>query len=174
MDGRVAFPGARHQAAFGAASVSRAARNARPHRWSARDLTVFIACFAPLSSAFDLITFAFLQHLHAPGIGTASHQMLFHTGWFAESLLTLILAVLVTRTGRVPLLQSRPAAAVGFACLGGGALVISLPFTPAGTWLGLAPVPFTTLAVVLLTVTAYLAALQAAKAAYQRATGRWL
>ena len=144
----------------------------RPHRWSTRDLTIFIACFAPLSSAFDLITFQLLQHLHAPG--TASHQMVFQAGWFTESLLSQVLAVLVIRTGRVPLLQSRPAAAVGFACLGGGALAIALPFTPAGTWLGLAPVPFTTLAVLLLTVAAYLTALQAAKVAYHLATGRWL
>ena len=89
----------------------------RPHRWSARDLTVFIACFAPLSSAFDLITFAFLQHLHTLGTSTASHQMLFHACWFTESLLTQILAVLVIRTGRVPLLHNRPAAALGLACL---------------------------------------------------------
>ena len=142
------------------------------HRWCTRDLTIFIACFAPLSSAFDLITFQLLQHLHAPG--ATSHQMMFQAGWFTESLLTQVLAVLVIRTGRVPLLQSLPAAAVGFACLGGGALAISLPFTPAGTWLGLAPVPFTTLAVLLLTVAAYLTALQAAKVAYHRATGRWL
>ena len=144
----------------------------RPHRWSGRDLTIFIACFAPLSSAFDLVTFALLQHL--PAAGAASHQMLFHAGWFTESLLTQTLAVLVIRTGRIPLLHSRPAAAVGLACLAGTALALSLPYTPAGTWLGLAPLPPTALAVVFLIVTAYLTALQAAKIAYQRATGRWL
>ena len=144
----------------------------RPHRWSARDLTCFIACFAPLSSAFDLITFQLLQHLHTAG--TISHQMMFHAGWFTESLLTQILAVLVIRTGRVPLLQSRPAAAVSLACLAGCGLAIALPYTPAGTWLGLAPVPPATLALLLLTTAAYLTALQAAKTAYHRATGRWL
>jgi Mg2+-importing ATPase len=82
----------------------------RPHRWSTRDLTIFITCFAPLSSAFDLITFQLLQHTHT---GITSHQMLFHAGWFTESLLTQILAVLIIRTERFPLLQSRPAAAVG-------------------------------------------------------------
>ena len=145
---------------------------ARPHRWSARDLTIFIACFAPLSSAFDLVTFALLQHL--PAASAASHQMLFHAGWFTESLLTQILAVLVIRTERFPLLQSRPAAAVGLACLAGGALALSLPYTPAGTWLGLAPLPPTTLTLLLLTVITYLTALQAAKIAYHRIIGRWL
>ena len=70
----------------------------RPHRWSGRDLTIFIACFAPLSTAFDLVTFALLQHL--PAASAASHQMLFHAGWFTESLLTQTLAILVIRTGR--------------------------------------------------------------------------
>ena len=144
----------------------------RPHRWSAHDLAIFIACFAPLSSAFDLVTFALLQHL--PAASAASHQMLFHTGWFTESLLTQILAVLVIRTERIPLLHSRPAAAVGLACLAGGALALCLPYTPAGTWLGLAPLPPTTLTLLLLTVATYLTALQAAKIAYHRTIGRWL
>jgi len=138
---------------------------------STRDLTIFIACFAPLSSAFDLITFQLLQHLHA---GTTSHQMMFHAGWFTESLLTQILAVLIIRTERFPLLQSRPAAAVGLACLAGCALAIALPYTPAGTWLGLAPLPPATLTLLLLTVATYLTALQAAKIAYHRTIGRWL
>ena len=120
----------------------------RPHRWSARDLTVFIACLAPLSSAFDLITFAFLQHL--PATGPASHQILFHTGWFTESLLTQLLAVLVIRTSGMPSPHSRPAPAVSLAALAGCAAALALPYTPAGTWLGLAPLPPAVLAAILL------------------------
>jgi hypothetical protein len=86
----------------------------------------------------------------------------------------VFLAVLIIRTGRVPLLQSRPAAAVGLACLAGCALAIALPYTPAGTWLGLAPLPPATLTLLLLTVATYLTALQAAKITYHRTIGRWL
>ena len=68
----------------------------------------------------------------------------------------------------------RLAAAVGLACLAGTALALSLPYTPAGAWLGLAPLPLTTLTLLLLTVAAYLTALQTAKIAYRRTTGRWL
>jgi Mg2+-importing ATPase len=144
----------------------------RPHRWSARDLAGFIACFAPLSSAFDLVTFWLLQHLHPAH--TSTHQMLFHTGWFIECLLTQILAVLVIRTGRVPLLHSRPAIAVALAALAGCTLAVLLPYSSAGSWLGLQPMPLPLLGVLVLTVVGYLASLQAAKLAYCRVTGRWL
>jgi Mg2+-importing ATPase len=144
----------------------------RPHRWSARDLTVFVACLAPISSAFDLVTFWLLQHLtHAD---SPNHQMLFHTGWFVESLLTQILAVVIIRTGRVPLPRSRPAVAVTLAAAAGCALAILLPHTSAGARLGLQPVPAELVGVLLLSVAGYLVALQTAKAGYQRATRRWL
>jgi P-type Mg2+ transporter len=144
----------------------------RPHRWSTRDLTTFIACFAPISSAFDLVTFWLLQHLSTASAG--SQQVLFHTGWFIEGLLTQILAVLVIRTGRIPVLHSRPAATVGIAAAGGCALALVLPTTSAGARLGLQPLPVDLLGALLLTVVAYLATAQTAKAAYRRVTGRWL
>jgi Mg2+-importing ATPase len=78
-----------------------------PRRWSSRDLLIFAACFAPLSSLFDIATFTLLGHLISTS--TPAGQAVFRTGWFTESLLTQILAVQVIRTGRVPLLHSRPA-----------------------------------------------------------------
>jgi P-type Mg2+ transporter len=144
----------------------------RPHRWSGHDLTAFIACFAPISSAFDLVTFWLLQHLDPTN--AADHQVLFHTGWFIESLLTQILAVLVIRTGRIPLPHSRPAAAVVLAALTACAAALLLPYTMAGIWLGLHPLPLLLLGVLAFTIVAYLAALQATKLVYRRVTGRWL
>jgi Mg2+-importing ATPase len=144
----------------------------RPHRWSGRDLTLFIACLAPISSAFDLLTFWLLRHLARPG--TAGHEALFHTGWFVEGLLTQILAVLVIRTGRVPLPRSRPATAVLLAALAGCDIALLLPHTAAGVWLGLQPLPITLIGALGLTTLGYLAALQATKIVYHRIAGRWL
>jgi Mg2+-importing ATPase len=141
----------------------------RPHRWSSRDLVGFIACFAPLSSAFDLATFWLLRHAWASGGPT-----LFHTGWFIEGLLSQVLAVLVIRTGRLPLVRSRPAAAVLLATVAAATLAIALPYTVWGAWLGLRPPAGVLLAQLLLIVAGYLAALHATKLAYRRLTGRWL
>ena len=77
-------------------------------------------------------------------------------------------------TGNPQIRRSALTCTVGLACLAGGALALSLPYTPAGTWLGLAPILLTTLTLLLLTVATYLTALQAAKIAYHRTTGRWL
>jgi Mg2+-importing ATPase len=142
---------------------------AGPHRWNSRDLVGFIACFAPLSSAFDLATFWLLRNAWASG-GPA----LFHTGWFIEGLLSQVLAVLVIRTGRLPLVGTRPAAPVLLATAAAGTLAIALPYTACGAWLGMLPPAGALLAQLLLIVAGYLAAVQAMKRVYQRLTGRWL
>jgi Mg2+-importing ATPase len=142
---------------------------ARPHRWNSRDLVGFIACFAPLSSAFDLATFWLLRHAWAGG-GPA----LFHTGWFIESLLSQVLAVLVIRTGRLPLVRSRPAVPVLLATVAAGTLAVALPYTAWGAWLGLLPPAGVLLTQLLLIVAGYLVAVHAMKRVYQRLTGRWL
>jgi Mg2+-importing ATPase len=142
-----------------------------PHRWSTRDLLRFSACFAPLSSAFDLATFGLLWHFWLRFGGS---QALFQTGWFVEGLLTQVLAVLVIRTGRVPLLRSRPAAAVALATAACAVLALRLPYTVWGAALGLQPVPGLLLGLLLLIVAVYLGALQTLKIAYKRLTGRWL
>ncbi len=142
---------------------------ARPHRWDTRDMVCFIACFAPLSSAFDLATFWLLRHAWASGGPT-----LFHAGWFIEGLLSQVLAVLVIRTGRLPLVGSRPAARVLLATLAAGALAVALPYTTWGASLGLPAPAGVLLAQLLLIVAGYLVALQITKTLYRRMTGRWL
>jgi Mg2+-importing ATPase len=144
----------------------------KPQRWSTPDLLGFIACFAPLSSLFDLATFWLLGHL-LPVDGT-SRQALFHTCWFIENLLTQILAVQVIRTARVPLWHSRPTTPVALAALTACGIAILLPYTPAAPWLGLQAPTLVLLATLAITATGYLAALQVVKVAYRRLTGRWL
>jgi Mg2+-importing ATPase len=143
----------------------------RPHRWNSRDLLRFAGFFAPLSSAFDLATFWLLWLFWSRVGGT---QAVFHTGWFVEGLLTQVLAVLVIRTGRVPLLGSRPALPVALAAMAGASLALALPHTTWGAGLGLQPLPAPLLGLLLLVVTGYLGTLQTAKVVYQRLTGRWL
>jgi P-type Mg2+ transporter len=143
-----------------------------PQRWSSRDLLIFAACFALLSSLFDIATFALLGQV--VNLGTPAGQAAFHAGWLTESLLTQILAVHVIRTGRIPLLRSRAALPVALAALAGCTLAIALPATGAGASLGLTPPRSLALAGIAFIVTGYLLALQAGKMMYQRATRRWL
>ena len=117
-----------------------------------------------MSSLFDVATFTLLGHLI--GTSTPAGQTAFRTGWFTESLLTQILAVQVIRTGRVPLLHSRPAKPVALTALAGCTLAVVLPATGVGASLGLTPARSLMLAGIAIIVAAYLLALQAGKMIY--------
>jgi Mg2+-importing ATPase len=141
----------------------------RPHRWNTRDLASFSVCFAILSSGFDLATF-WLLHRYWSTDGPA----LFRTGWFIANLSTQLIAILVFRTQRAPLIQSRPSRSVALAVLAGCALAVALPYTSWGASLQLQPPPWALLGALGAVAACYLATLQLAKMGYCALTGRWL
>ena len=100
---------------------------ARPIHWDIRMIERFMLILGPVSTVFDLITFAvLLLVLH---VGLAE----FRTGWFVESLVTQILMIFAVRTRR-HLFASRPHAMVALLALGTTALTLVLPFLPPGRW----------------------------------------
>jgi Mg2+-importing ATPase len=75
----------------------------RPKRWQIAFIRQFMMIIGPISSIYDFLTFGVLLWVfHA-----SSSAMLFHTGWFVESLATQTLVVFVIRTAASPL-KSRP------------------------------------------------------------------
>ncbi|MGW8421346.1 MULTISPECIES: magnesium-translocating P-type ATPase [Comamonas] len=78
---------------------------ARPLRWDPQDLGRFMLFFGPISSLFDVLTFALMWFVfHA---STAAEQSLFQSGWFVVGLLTQTLIVHMIRTPKIPFVQSR-------------------------------------------------------------------
>ncbi len=78
---------------------------ARPLRWNPQDLGRFMLFFGPISSLFDVLTFALMWFVfHA---STAADQSLFQSGWFVVGLLTQTLIVHMIRTPKIPFVQSR-------------------------------------------------------------------
>jgi Mg2+-importing ATPase len=132
------------------------AETARPQHWDMAQLRRFMFVIGPVSSLFDLATFFLLLGV----LGAQAAQ--FQSGWFIESLATQVLAVFVIRTrGRA--LGSRPHPAL--ALMAGLVLVVAagLPFTPAGEWFGLVPLPGIFYASLAGMTGAYLVLLEAAK-----------
>ncbi|MFD2754800.1 magnesium-translocating P-type ATPase [Comamonas terrae] len=78
---------------------------ARPLRWNPQDLGRFMVFFGPISSLFDVLTFALMWFVFQAD--TAGRQTLFQSGWFVVGLLTQTLIVHMIRTPRIPFLQSR-------------------------------------------------------------------
>jgi P-type Mg2+ transporter len=79
----------------------------KPRKWNIDMIREFMIVIGPISSIYDFLTFYVLLNVfHAS-------EMLFHTGWFVESLATQTLVIFVIRTFGDPLksLPSAPLAA---------------------------------------------------------------
>lgn len=108
----------------------------KPCRFSVKEIRWFMFLFGPLSSVVDLCAFALLMYVIAPNAivngqplglfnpdwSPLSYQYLsfmaiFETGFFIESLVTQNVVYAFLRTEKLPLIQSRPSTAFGFAIL---------------------------------------------------------
>jgi Mg2+-importing ATPase len=145
---------------------------ARPRKWDAGDIGRFMVRIGPVSSIFDLTTFALMWWVF--GANSAAHQSLFQTGWFIEGLLSQTLIVHLIRTRKIPFVQSIAAAPVmtmTLAIMGVGVLI---PFTMLGAKLGMSAPPPTYFAWLAGTLVCYWVFTQVVKRVYMRRYGSWL
>ncbi|WP_223537529.1 MULTISPECIES: magnesium-translocating P-type ATPase [unclassified Pseudomonas] len=141
----------------------------QPQRWQPADVGRFMLFFGPISSIFDITTFALMWYVF--DANTPDHQTLFQSGWFVVGLLTQTLIVHMIRTPKIPFLQSR--AATPLLVMTGliMAVGIFLPMGPLAHYFKLQALPslyFVFLPVILL---AYMALTQAVKGFYIRRFG---
>lgn len=133
----------------------------RPRRWDIRIIRDFMIYIGPISSLFDFLTFyVLLRIFHAS-------ELLFHTGWFVESLATQTLVLFVIRTNGNPL-KSRPSRALVVTTIAVVVAGILLPATPLGPALGFTVPPLRFGAFVVAATIVYLALVQGAKVALVR------
>lgn len=128
----------------------------RPVRWDLNRITRFMLVLGPISSLFDVLTFAALLAL------LGGDEAAFQTGWFVESLLTQVLVIFVIRTRGAPW-ASRPHPLLAALSLGVAGLAILLPFTGAGALLGMTPWPSAFYLFLAVAVPTYLAIVEIAK-----------
>ncbi|MFG6455268.1 magnesium-translocating P-type ATPase [Roseateles sp. BYS96W] len=140
-----------------------------PQRWQPADIGRFMVFFGPISSIFDIGTYALMWFVfHA---NTPEQQTLFQSGWFVVGLLTQTLIVHMIRTPKLPFLQSR--ASTPLLVMGGiiMAVGIFLPMGPLAHYFKLQALPplyFVFLPAILL---AYMGLTQAMKGFYSRRFG---
>ncbi|MGD9787257.1 MAG: magnesium-translocating P-type ATPase [Sulfuricellaceae bacterium] len=138
-------------------------------RWNPGDIGRFMVFFGPISSIFDITTYAMMWFVF--GADTPAKQTLFQSGWFVVGLLTQTLIVHMIRTPKIPFVQSR--AATPLLVMTGAIMAVGifLPMGPFAHYFKLQALPslyFVFLPMILL---AYMALTQAMKGFYARRYG---
>jgi len=100
----------------------------KPLQWKPTDIGRFMLFFGPISSLFDMVTFALMWWVL--GANSVAQQGLFQSGWFVVGLLTQTVIVHMVRTPKLPFVQSRAAAPL---------MVMTLAIMAVGLWLPLGP-----------------------------------
>jgi P-type Mg2+ transporter len=106
----------------------------KPQRWDISLIRKFMIFIGPISSIFDFMTFFIMLHVFHAG------AVLFHTGWFVESLCTQTLVLFIIRTAGNPF-RSRPSLPLTITVLLVVAVGMLLPYTPFAVPLGFTPLP---------------------------------
>ncbi len=137
----------------------------RPHDWDPNFIRRFMLTLGPVSSVFDLLTFALLLAVFQAG------EAMFRTGWFIESMATQVLVIFVIRTRGNPW-RSRPHPWLAATALAVVAIAVALPYTPLADLFGFAAPPLAFLLLIAALVVVYLAAAEAAKRWFYRSRRR--
>lgn len=154
---------------------------ARPRAWDAASIKGFMLELGPVSSLFDIVTFAALFFVVCPAAvdaswselaaagdvaGMTTFAALFQSGWFVESMWSQTLVVHMLRSPHLPSPRDHAAPALCVLTVLGLALVTWLPASPIADALGLMPLPTSFFGLLIGIVTAYIALTQLAKRRY--------
>lgn len=142
---------------------------AKPQRWNPGEIGRFMVFFGPISSIFDISTFALMWYIF--GANSSDHQTLFQSGWFIEGLLSQTLIVHMIRTKRIPFLQSRaswPLLSMTIIIMVVG---IILPMSPLASYFKLQALPLSYFPWLLVILIAYGGLIQIMKGWYTRRYG---
>jgi Mg2+-importing ATPase len=129
----------------------------KPRPWNIGSIKKFMVIIGPISSIFDFITFGVMLFIFRASAD------LFHTGWFMESLITQTLIIYVIRTGKIPLIESKPSLPLILTSLLIVATAIIIPFSPLAGPFGFVAPPNLYFAILVLIVLTYLLLAQMVK-----------
>ncbi len=99
-----------------------------PLKWNPTDIGRFMLFFGPLSSLFDIATYALMWWVFQAN--SVAAQSLFQSGWFVVGLVTQTLVVHMLRTPNLPFVQSHASAPL---------LVMTAAIIAVGLWLPMGP-----------------------------------
>lgn len=141
----------------------------KPQRWQPGDIGRFMVYFGPVSSVFDITTYAMMWFVF--GASSPDQQMLFQSGWFIESLMTQTMVVHMIRTQKLPFLESRPGTPLLVMTTLIMAIGIFLPMGPLAHYFKLQALPALYFPLLAATLLCYMVLTQLMKNHYRRRFG---
>lgn len=141
----------------------------KPRQFSLKSLKNFMLFMGPLSSAFDLLVFAslwFVFHLR--------EVALFQTVWFTYSIVSNLLGMHIIRTAKIPFIQSNANKMVYFSSILLSIVGIVVPYTWLGNAIGLVPIPFVYMSIIIGVPILYCFVAMFAKKIYIKKYGEWI
>ena len=125
----------------------------KPRKWDASSITKFMLWIGPTSSLFDITTYILMFYFICPVAFGGSYFsltpelqksfiMLFHAGWFVESLWSQTLVIHMIRTPKLPFIQSRASWQLTILTTLGIAIGTIIPYTFLGSALSMLPMPY--------------------------------
>lgn len=154
-----------------------------PRIWKANGLVRFMMWMGPVSSIFDITTYVVMFFWIAPLItgatfNLASDPMLFmvvfHTGWFLESLVSQTLVIHIIRTEKIPFIQSCASKPVIILTTLGILIGMILPYLPIASTLGLHSLPLVYYGYLVCIIIMYLLLANIVKYIYIKKFNEWL
>ena len=142
---------------------------AKPQRWNPDDIGRFMVWFGPVSSIFDILTFALLWFVFRAN--SPDSQTLFQSGWFVEGLLSQTLIVHMIRTRKIPFVQSRAALPVIAMTAIVMAVGVYIPMGVFAAYFKMEALPLSYFGYLFAILVGYLALTQAMKSIYARKYG---
>ena len=112
---------------------------ASPLKWDPPGIGRFMIFFGPISSMFDLVTFAVMWWVFEAD--SVARQSLFQSGWFMVGLLTQVVVVHMIRSPKLPFIGSRAATPLILTTMGVMAIGIYLPMGPLAPYFALEALP---------------------------------
>ena len=139
----------------------------KPRKWDASSITKFMLWIGPTSSVFDITTYLILFFFICPWMVGGSYfdlspakqtafAMLFHAGWFVESLWSQTLVVHMIRTPKLPFISSRASWQLTLMTTLGIAVGTAIPYTFLGKTLEMTPMPLIFFPCLIATILCYM------------------
>ena len=141
----------------------------KPRQFKLKGIKNFMLFMGPLSSAFDLLVFAFLWFafkLRTPA--------LFQTVWFTYSIVSNLLGMHIIRTSKTPFLKSNASKWVYLSSILLIIIGTIIPFTFLGNIIGLVPIPLPYMSIIFGVPILYCIVALAAKKIYIKKFGEWI